>query len=410
MLVSNLDYDSYKGRIAIGRIFRGKIAPHDRVAVIGKGDVVSNYEVDQVFTHLGLERIPVQEAAAGDIVAITGLSGVAIGDTVAEPDALEAMPRIKVSEPTVKMTFCVNTSPFAGREARFTTTRQLRERLYRELETNLSLRVEDTNSPDTFMVSGRGELHLSILIETMRREGYEFEVSRPEAITKHVNGKVMEPVEELTIDIPEQYMGAVSEILGKRQARMTDMHNDGRGNVHLQYHIPTRGLIGFRDTFLTVTKGTGVMNTAFLSFEPFCGEIMNNRMGAIVSSCEGFSVTYSLNNAQQRGITFIDKATHVYEGMIIGLSVRPQDIAMNMTIEKQQTNIRTLTNDHGIILAPCFKVTLDMALGFINDDELIEVTPKSLRLRKKILTQHDRLRDKYRTARTQEAASGQMAK
>jgi len=320
------------------------------------------------------------------------------------------MPRIEINEPTVKMTFCVNTSPFAGREARFTTTRQLRERLYRELETNLSLRVEDTSSPDTFMVSGRGELHLSILIETIRREGYEFEVSRPEAITKQVDGKVMEPVEELTIDIPEQYMGAVSEILGKRQARMTDMHNDGRGNVHLQYHIPTRGLIGFRDTFLTVTKGTGVMNTAFLSFEPFCGEIVNNRMGAIVSSCEGFSVTYSLNNAQQRGITFIDKATHVYEGMIIGLSVRPQDIAMNMTIEKQQTNIRTLTNDHGIILAPCFKVTLDMALGFINDDELIEVTPKSLRLRKKILTQHDRLRDKYRTARTQEAASGQMAK
>lgn len=410
MLVSNLDYDSYKGRIAIGRVFRGKVAPHDRVAVIGKGNVVTNYEIDQVFTHLGLDRIAVPEASAGDIVAITGLSGVAIGDTVTAIDSLAALPRIEVSEPTVKMTFCVNTSPFAGKEARFTTTRQLRERLYRELETNLSLRVQDTNSPDTFMVSGRGELHLSILIETMRREGYEFEVSKPEAITREIDGKVMEPVEELTLDIPEQYIGAVSEILGKRQARMTDMHNDGAGNVRLQYHVPTRGLIGFRDTFLTVTKGTGVMNTLFLEYEPWCGEIVNIRMGALVSATEGFSVTYSLNNAQARGITFIDKATHVYEGMIIGLSVRPQDIAMNVCIEKQQTNIRTLTNDHGIILAPCFKVTLDMALSFINEDELLEVTPKSLRLRKKLLTQHDRLRDKHRTARAAEAASGQAVK
>lgn len=410
MLVSNLDYDSYKGRIAIGRVFRGKVAPHDRVAVIGKESVVTNYEIDQVFTHLGLDRIAVPEASAGDIVAITGLSGVAIGDTVTAIDSLAALPRIEVSEPTVKMTFCVNTSPFAGKEARFTTTRQLRERLYRELETNLSLRVQDTNSPDTFMVSGRGELHLSILIETMRREGYEFEVSKPEAITREIDGKVMEPVEELTLDIPEQYMGAVSEILGKRQARMTDMHNDGAGNVRLQYHVPTRGLIGFRDTFLTVTKGTGVMNTLFLEYEPWCGEIVNIRMGALVSATEGFSVTYSLNNAQARGITFIDKATHVYEGMIIGLSVRPQDIAMNVCIEKQQTNIRTLTNDHGIILAPCFKVTLDMALSFINEDELLEVTPKSLRLRKKLLTQHDRLRDKHRTARAAEAAGSQTAK
>jgi GTP-binding protein len=407
MLISNIDYDSYKGRIAIGRIFRGKIAPHDRVAVIGKGNAVTTYEVDQVFTYLGLERISVPEASAGDIVAITGLSGVSIGDTVAAPGTLDAMPRIEITEPTVKMTFCVNTSPFAGREARYTTTRQLRERLYRELETNLSLRVEDTNSPDTFMVSGRGELHLSILIETMRREGYEFEVSRPEAITKEVNGTVMEPVEELTIDIPEQYMGAVSEVLGKRQARMTDMRNDGAGSVHLQYHVPTRGLIGFRDTFLTVTKGTGVMNTMFFDYEPWFGDIVNVRMGAIVSSCEGMSVTYSLNNAQLRGITFIDKATHVYEGMIIGMTVRPQDIAMNVTIEKQQTNIRTLTNDHGIILAPCFKVTLDMGMAFINEDELLEVTPKALRLRKKILTQHDRLRDRYRTERSQEAASAQ---
>jgi GTP-binding protein len=410
MLISNLDYDSYKGRIAIGRIFRGKIAPHDRVAVIGKGNAVTTYEVDQVFTHLGLERIPVAEARAGDIVAVTGLSSVGIGDTVAAPGTRDAMPRIEISEPTVKMSFCVNTSPFAGREARFTTTRQLRERLYRELETNLSLKVEDTGSPDTFMVSGRGELHLSILIETMRREGYEFEVSRPEAITKESGGRVTEPVEELTIDIPETYMGAVSEILGKRQARMTDMRNDGAGSVHLQYNVPTRGLIGFRDTFLTVTKGTGVMNTQFLEYQPWCGEIVNIRMGAIVSANEGFSVTYGLNNAQARGITFIDKATHVYEGMIIGMTVRPQDIAMNVCVEKQQTNIRTLTNDHGIILAPCFKVTLDMALGFINEDELLEVTPKSLRLRKKILTQHDRLRDRYRTERAQETAGLPAAK
>ncbi len=408
MLVSNLDYDNYKGRIAIGRIFRGKIAPHDRVAVVGKDNAITTYEIDQVFTYLGLSRIETPEASAGDIIAITGLPSVAIGDTVTSPDNLEALPRIEVSEPTVKMTFCVNTSPFAGQEGRFSTTRQLRERLYRELETNLSLRLQDADSPDSFLVSGRGELHLSILIETMRREGYEFEVSKPEAITRVVDGRVMEPVEELTVDIREEHMGAVSEILGKRKARMTDMRNDGQGNLRLQYNVPTRGLIGFRDIFLTATKGTGVMNTIFLDYEPWSGEIMNIRPGALVSSEQGFAFAFGLLSAQGLGNTFIDPGTSVYEGMIIGLGSRPQDIAVNVCREKQKTNIRKSVKETTVKLDPFVKLSLEGALGFINEDELVEITPKSIRIRKRRLTLHDRLRDRHRTLRASEAASQQV--
>ena len=393
MLVSNLDYDSHKGRIAIGRIWRGKVAPHDPVVSVGTDGSVTPYEIGEVFTYLGLKRLKVEEAEAGDIVAVTGLEEVNIGDTIASLERPEALPRIKIGEPTVEMTFGVNTSPFAGREGRFCTTRQLRERLYKELETNLSLRVQDTDSPDTFLVKGRGELHLAILIETLRREGYEFEVSRPEAITKVVDGKLMEPVEVLTIDTKDEYIGALTEMLGKRQAQLTDMRNDGHNNVRLVFHVPTKGLIGFRNAFTTATRGESIINTIFLGYEPYHGDIISTRNGVLVASEQGIAVTYGLNNAQGRGFTFIEPGTPVYEGMIIGLDSRPKDIAINVCKEKKKTNMRSSTSDIAIKLTPSIQLSLEQAIGFINNDELVEVTPENIRLRKKLLTQAQRLRD-----------------
>ena len=323
---------------------------------------------------------------------MTGIEGVTIGDTIASPDRPEALPRIDVGEPTVEMTFGVNTSPFAGREGRFSTTRQLRERLYKELETNLSLRVQDTDSPDTFLVKGRGELHLAILIETMRREGYEFEVSKPEAITKVVEGKLMEPVEALSIDTKAGYIGVLTEMLSKRQAQLVDMRNDG-DNVHLEFHIPTKGLIGFRSAFLTATRGEGIMNTIFLGYEPWRGEVASTRSGVLVASEPGEAITYGLNNAQGRGLTFIEPGTLVYEGMIVGMNTRPQDIAVNVCKEKKKTNVRSSTSDIAIKLTPPVRLSLEQAIDFINKDELVEVTPENIRLRKKLLTQAQRLRD-----------------
>ncbi|MDO8568962.1 MAG: translational GTPase TypA, partial [Dehalococcoidales bacterium] len=396
MLVSNLDYDTHKGRIAIGRIFRGKVAPHDHVVRIDAASGQSTYEVAEVFTYLGLKRLEVPSAEAGDIVAITGLSELGIGDTIVSPDKMEALPRIEVGEPTVEMTFCVNTSPFAGREGHYVTTRQLRERLYRELETNLSLRVQDTDSADTFLVKGRGELHLGILIETMRREGYEFAVSKPQAITKMVGDKLMEPVEILTIDTKEGHIGILSEMVSKRQAELSDMHNDGQGNVRLEYRVPTKGLIGFRTSFMTATRGEGVMNTTFLGYEPWHGELSANRMGALVASCEGKAVAYGLDAAQGRGITLIEPGTIVYEGMIVGLNSRQSDIAINVCKEKKQTNVRSITDVAVKKLVPSVKMSLEQALDFITHDELVEVTPITIRLRKKLLTETQRLRDAHR--------------
>jgi GTP-binding protein len=393
MLVSNLDYDSHKGRIAVGRIWRGKVAPHDPVVSVGTDGSVTPYEIGEVFTYLGLKHLKVEEAEAGDIVAVTGLEKVNIGDTIASLERPEALPRIKIGEPTVEMTFGVNTSPFAGREGRFCTTRQLRERLYKELGTNLSLRVQDTDSPDTFLVKGRGELHLAILIETLRREGYEFEASRPEAITKVVDGKLMEPVEVLTIDTKDEYIGALTEMLGKRQAQLTDMRNDGHDNVRLVFHVPTKGLIGFRNAFTTATHGESIINATFLGYEPYHGDIISTRNGVLVASEQGIAVTYGLNNAQGRGFTFIEPGTPVYEGMIIGLDSRPQDIAINVCKEKKKTNMRSSTSDIAIKLTPSIQLSLEQAIGFINNDELVEVTPENIRLRKKLLTQAQRLRD-----------------
>jgi len=393
MLVSNLDYDSHKGKIAIGRIWRGKVAAHDPVVCLTADGSSSHYEISEVLTYLGLKRLEVAEAGAGDIAAVAGVEKVSIGDTIVSPEQPEALPRIEVGEPTVEMTFGVNTSPFAGREGRFSTTRQLRARLYRELETNLSLRVQDTDSPDAFLVKGRGELHLAILIETMRREGYEFEVSRPEAITKLVDGNLLEPVEALALDTRDEYIGILTEMLSKRQAQLTDMREDGQDNVHLEFHIPTKGLIGFRSAFLTATRGEGIMNTNFLGYEPWQGDIPSTRSGVLVASEQGVALTYGLNNAQGRGLTFIEPGTQVYEGMIVGMNPRPRDIAINVCKEKKKTNIRSSTSDIAVKLTPAVRLSLEQAIDFINRDELVEVTPENVRLRKKLLTQTQRLRE-----------------
>ncbi|MFC1981411.1 translational GTPase TypA [Chloroflexota bacterium] len=392
MLISNLGYDSHKGQIAIGRIWRGKVASHDPVVKVSADGSLTRYEISEVFTYLGLKRLNMSEARAGDIVAVTGLEEASIGDTIASPEQPEALPRIEIGEPTVEMTFGVNTSPLAGRDGRFGTTRQLRKRLYKELETNLSLRVQDTDSPDTFLVKGRGELHLAILIETMRREGYEFEVSKPEAITKLINGKLMEPVETLTIDTQDKYIGALSETLSKRQAQLTDMRSDGDGNVRLEFHIPTKGLIGFRSTLLTATRGEGVMNAVFLGYEPWHGDMTSMRNGVLVASEQGIAVTYGLHNAEGRGLTMIEPGTQVYEGMIVGLNSRAQDMPVNVCKEKKKTNVRSSTQDIMAKLTPPLKMSLEQAIDFINKDELVEVTPQNIRLRKKLLTYSQRLR------------------
>jgi GTP-binding protein len=392
MLVSNLDYDSHKGRIAIGRIWRGKVAPHDTVVRVNADGNIDYHEVAEVFTYLGLKRLKVDQAEAGDIVVVTGLEKVSIGDTIADPAQPSALPRIEIGEPTIEMTLGVNTSPVAGREGRFCTTRQLRGRLYKELETNLSLRVQDTDSPDTFLVKGRGELHLAILIETMRREGYEFEVSKPEAITKVIDGKLVEPVELLTIDTGEEYIGVLTEMLSQRQARMIDMRNDGQDNIRLVFQIPTKGLLGFRSSFLTSTRGESIMNTIFLGFEPCRGEIVSTRNGVLVASEPGSAITYGLNNAQGCGLTFIEPGTQVYEGMIVGLNSRLQDIPVNVCKEKKRTNVRSSTSDIAVKLTPPLKMSLEQAIDFVNRDELVEVTPKNIRLRKKLLTYSQRLR------------------
>jgi len=393
MLVSNLDYDSHKGRIAVGRIWRGKIAPHDSVAILNSDGDAAHFEIGEVFTYLGLKRLKVEEAEAGDIVAVTGMGKISIGDTIASSDLPEALPRIEIGEPTIGMTFGVNSSPFSGREGRFCTTRQLRARLYRELETNLSLRVQDTDSPDTFLVQGRGELHLAILIETMRREGYEFEVSRPEAITRIVNGNLVEPVEALTIDTKGEYIGVLTEMLSKRQAQLTDIRNDGHDNMRLEFHIPTKGLIGFRSAFLTATRGASIMNTIFIGYEAWRGEIVTARNGVLVAAEQGIAVTYGLNNAQERGDTFIEPGTPVYEGMIVGMNARLQDIPVNVCKAKKKTNIRSSTSDIAVKLIPPIIFSLEQAIDFINNDELVEVTPENIRLRKKLLAHAQRLRN-----------------
>lgn len=392
LLVAALDYDDYKGKYAIGRIVRGRVTSNTVVARINRDGVVSRQKINYVLTYKGLQRVEVEEALAGDIVALTGIADANIGETIADVNFPEALPTIAITEPTLKMTFAVNTSPFAGREGKSSTSRQLRARLYRELETNVSLRVQDGNSPDEFIVSGRGELHLSVLIEAMRREGYEFQVSRPEVITREKDGETLEPIERLVIDTKDIYIGVLTETLAARKAQLANMTNDGNGNVRIEYIIPTRGLIGFRNAFLTLTKGNGAMSSMLIGFEPWMGKIGTMRMGALVASEQGTAMTYGLSNAQQRGDTFIEPGTQVYEGMIVGLNVRPDDIVINVCKEKQKTNIRSSTAEIAVRLTPPILMSLEQALDFINNDEFVEVTPQHIRLRKRYLTQHERAR------------------
>jgi GTP-binding protein len=394
LLVTALDYDDYKGKYAIGRITRGGMRPGMSVARIDRHGELTRGRIGLVYTYLGMSRVEVQEATAGDIVAVTGLADANISETIADAQFPEALPGIAIDEPTLKMTFGVNTSPFSGREGKFSTSRQLRARLYRELETNVSLRVVDGGSADEFVVSGRGELHLAVLIETMRREGYELQVSRPEVITHDVDGKVMEPIERLVIDTREAYIGPISENLAVRKARMVNMVHDGSGNVRIEYDIPTRGLIGFRNAFLTLTQGNGAASTLLLGYEPWCGPIGTARMGVLIASEAGTAMTYGLNNAQERGQTFIEPGTSVYEGMIVGLHQRPADLVVNVCKEKKQTNVRSSTADIAVRLTPAIKHSLEQSLDFINSDELVEVTPTTIRLRKRLLTQHERSRAK----------------
>ncbi len=392
LLVAALDYDDYKGKYAIGRVVRGRVTPNTFVARINRDGVISRHKINLVLTYKGLQRIEVAEAQAGDIVALTGIPDANIGETIADVDAPEALPIIAITEPTLKMTFSVNTSPFAGREGKFPTSRQLRARLYRELETNVSLRLQDGNSPDEFIVSGRGELHLSVLIEDMRREGYEFQVSRPEVITHEEDGKLVEPIEQLVIDTRDTYIGVLTEVLASRKAQLTNMTNDGAANVRLEYRIPTRGLIGFRNMFLTLTKGNGAMSSLLIGYEPWLGKIGTTRMGALIASETGVAVTYGLNNAQQRGDTFIEPGTAVYVGMIVGLNTRPADMIVNVCKEKQKSNMRASTAEISVRLTPPILMSLEKSLDFINNDELVEVTPQNIRLRKRYLTQHERAR------------------
>src|SRR5213080_1933250 len=392
MLVANRAYDDYTGTMAIGRISRGAIAAGDPVAVLASKGDPQRLKVVQVLVYRGLDRVAVPKATAGDIVLLTGLEGVAIGDTLADPEAPDALPRIEIEEPTVRMTFGVNTSPFAGREGKCSTTRQIRARLYKELDTNLGLHVEDTDVAERFLISGRGELHLAVLIETVRREGYEFEVSRPEAIVKVISGQRMEPVEHLTVDVREEFVGAVTEALGKRRAEMIEINYDKKGGVRLEYLIPTRGLIGFRNTFLTLTAGTGLMGSIGIGYRPYVGEFREQRNGALTASSAGKSLAFGLAAAQERGTTFIEPGEEVYEGMVVGIQKRPGDIRVNVCREKKQSNVRSSTSDISVRLTPASKLSLEQSLDFLADDELLEVTPKHLRLRKRHLTEVDQSR------------------
>jgi GTP-binding protein len=374
---------------------RGEARPGASVAIIGRQGSIRTSKIVNVFSFEGLHRVPVDLAAAGDIVALTGFEDASIGETVAASEQPDALPTIEVEEPTVRITIGVNTSPFGGREGKLGSSRQLRERLYRELLTNVAMRVEDTDRADSFLVSGRGELHLAILIETMRREGYEFQVSRPEVITRQVNGHTHEPFEHLVIDTVEENMGFVTQAMSARKGAMTNMSQNANGHVRLEYTIPTRGLIGFRNEFLTATRGNGIMASLFLGYRPWAGDITSYRMGAMVALEEGQAVAYGLANAQNRGVTFVEAGTPVYGGMVFGTNSRAEDIVINVCKDKKQTNMRSAGADILVRLTPATLLSLEQSLDFIEDDELLEVTPENLRLRKRILN-HDQRGKKNR--------------
>ena len=384
-LVANLDSSDYLGRLAIGRIFNGKVAVGDPIAVCKLDGSIERTTVTKLYMFEGLKRIDVERAEAGDIICLAGIEDIMIGETIADAEAPEAIPPISVDEPTVSMIFGVSTSPFAGRDGKFVTSRQIKDRLDRELLGNVSIRVEPTDTPEQMKVIGRGELQLSILIEMMRREGFELQVSRPEIVTREIGGVMHEPVEELVIDVPEDHQGVVIAQVGERKGVMSKMVNNGSGRVRLEFRIPARGLIGFRSQFLTETRGTGIMHHLFEGWEPWHGPIPDRPTGALVADRPGPATAYAIANLQERGEMFIEPGLPVYEGMIVGENSRPNDLDVNITREKKQTNMRASTADEAIRLIPPRQLSLEQAIEFINNDELVEVTPKSLRLRKRIL-------------------------
>ena len=385
LLVANLDYNDYVGRLAIGRIFSGEIKIGDQIAVVKPDRSTQKTKVSQLYVFEGLKREPVERAGFGEIVALAGIENINIGDTITSFDNPQPLPSIAVDEPTIAMIFGVNNSPFAGKDGKYVTSRQVKERLDKEILGNVAIRVEETDSPDQFKVSGRGELQLAILIEMMRREGYELQVSKPEAITRKVEGKTLEPIEAVVVDCPDEFIGVITEALGRRKGQMTKMINHGTGRVRLEFETPSRGLIGFRNEFLTETKGTGLLNTMFLRWGEWQGAMRGRATGSLVADRMGETTTYALYNLQERGTLFVRSGTRVYEGMIIGENARAVDLDVNAVKEKKLTNMRASTADEALRLVPPKELSLEQALEFIADDELVEVTPQSIRLRKRVL-------------------------
>jgi GTP-binding protein len=385
MLVANLDYSEYVGRLAIGRVFNGSAAVGDQIAVVGIDGQLQKTKITQLYAFEGLKQAPVERASAGEIIALAGIEGINIGDTVTSATEPRPLPRIRVDEPTISMIFGVNTSPFAGKEGKFVTSRQIRGRLDKELLGNVAIRVEDTDSPDSFKVSGRGELQLAILIEQMRREGFELNVARPQVVTRKIDGETNEPIELAVIDVPDQFIGVVTEAMGRRRGTMVKMINHGHGRVRMEFEIPSRGLIGFRNEFLTETKGTGLLNTLFLRWGKWQGELEGRGSGSLVADRAGDATGYSIFNLQERGEIFVKPQTAVYEGMIVGENSRAVDLDVNIVREKKLTNMRASTADEALRLVPVREMTLEQAIEYIADDELVEVTPQSIRMRKKTL-------------------------
>ncbi|HKV39304.1 MAG TPA: translational GTPase TypA [Blastocatellia bacterium] len=392
LLVANVDYNDYVGRLAIGRIFSGKVSVGDQIAICRLDQTITKTKVSQLYAFEGLNQVPVEQAEAGEIVALAGIDNITIGETISSADNPQPLPAIIVDEPTIAMIFGVNTSPFAGREGKFVTSRKLGERLAKETLANVAIRIEQGTSHDTFKVSGRGELQLSILIEMMRREGYELQVSKPEVITREEDGKLLEPIEMVVIDCPDTFIGILTEALGRRRGRMIKMVNHGTGRVRMEFEAPSRGLIGFRSEFLTNTKGTGLINTLFLRWEEWQGPIPQRMTGGLVADRPGMATTYALFNLQERGELFVRPGTDVYEGMMIGENSRDVDLDVNVVKEKKLTNMRASTADDAIRLVPFRELSLEQALEFIREDELVEVTPESIRMRKKFLTANQRHR------------------
>ena len=396
ILFSSLDYDDYIGRIGVGRVERGRINRNDMVTLCKTDGTQQNVRISRLYQFEGLRRVEVETAAIGDIICISGITDLNIGETICSPDCVEPLPFVKIDEPTLSMNFIVNDSPFAGKEGKFVTSRNLRDRLFKEVETNVSMRVEETDSTDTFKVSGRGELHLSILIETMRRQGYEFQVSRPKVITKVENGKLLEPMELLIVEVPEEYVGAVMMKIGARRGELENMGARDGGATHLEFKIPARGLIGYRSEFMTDTNGNGIMNNLFAGYEEYKGEIETRERGSIVAHETGESTAYGLFNTQDRGRLFIGPGVPVYEGMIVGECAKSEDLTCNICKSKHLTNTRASGSDDALRLVPHTVLSLEQSMEFIKDDELMEVTPVSIRLRKTILSKDLRLKQQFK--------------